>query len=111
MMDYVLVKRTTLVTVVTIAKLDHLVIPIAQVWNYAMLKCFEEFTLIFFYIFSIEPVAMFFEDANDVYDDSHKNNSINHLFHHPGDNIRIICTISPDLSESDTITLRHNGEV
>ena len=44
MTDYVLVKRTMLVTVVIIAKLDHLVIPIAQVWNYAMLKCFEEFT-------------------------------------------------------------------
>ena len=54
---------------------------------------------------------MFFEDANDVYDDSYLNLHVNHLFHHPGDNIRIICTISPDLSELDTITLRHNGEV
>ena len=44
MTDFVLVKITTLVTVVIIAKLDHLVIPIAQVWNYAMLKCFDEFT-------------------------------------------------------------------
>ena len=73
-------------------------------------KMFWGIYLIFF-IFSIEPVAMFFEDANDVYDDSHKNNSVNHLFHHPGDNIRIICNISPDLTESDPIALRHNGEV
>ena len=61
-------------------------------------------------LFTIEPVALFFEET-DVGDDSQKNNPINHLFHHPGDNIRIICNISPDLTELDTITLRHNGNV
>ena len=50
-------------------------------------------------------------NRNGKGDDSQKNNPINHLFHHPGDNIRIICNISPDLTELDTITLRHNGNV